>query len=139
MDDKKIDFLQVTRKTSNQLSLISTQLKMAEVVGTIYQERPNYTINELVADIGGSLGLVLGLSMIDMLVFGRAVFRIIQRKCHAILSSRHQLCNFIFSKDRRYLPSFRNRASTSSVAKSVDELERSPGIAKRPILYFSNV
>jgi hypothetical protein len=37
MDDKKIDFLQVTRKTSNQLSLISTQLKMAEVVGTIYQ------------------------------------------------------------------------------------------------------
>ena len=42
MDDKKIDFLQVTRKTSNQLNLISTQLKMAEVVGTIYQGTPNH-------------------------------------------------------------------------------------------------
>ena len=52
--------------------MISTTIRMAEVVGTLYEERPNYTFNELVADIGGSLGLVLGLSMIDIFVFGRA-------------------------------------------------------------------
>ena len=41
---------------------------MAEVTGTIYTEIPTYAYSALIADIGGSLGLVLGLSLIGELV-----------------------------------------------------------------------
>ena len=32
------------------LALISTTIRMAEVVGNLYEERPNYTFNELAKD-----------------------------------------------------------------------------------------
>ena len=40
-------------------------------MGIYYEERPDYLFNELVADVGGSLGVILGLSLVDILIFGR--------------------------------------------------------------------
>ena len=37
---------------------------MAEITGTTFTEIPTYAFSALIADIGGSLGLVLGLSLI---------------------------------------------------------------------------
>ena len=63
------------------------------MVGKLYEERPNYTFNELVADIGGSLGLVLGLSMIDICVFGRTMCRVTRRKISQFSTSRKPTCS----------------------------------------------
>ena len=36
-------------------------LRVVDVTGTIFTEIPSYKLSELVADIGGSLGLILGI------------------------------------------------------------------------------
>ena len=36
-------------------------LRVEDVTGTIFTEIPSYKLSELVADIGGSLGLILGI------------------------------------------------------------------------------
>ena len=46
---------------NDDLVMISTTLKVAEKAKVIYEETPNYTKEELFADIGGALGLFLGL------------------------------------------------------------------------------
>ena len=46
---------------NDDLVMISTTLKVAEKAKVIYKETPNYTKEELFADIGGALGLFLGL------------------------------------------------------------------------------
>ena len=51
------------------LALVTTTLKLAEKSKLIYEEQPNYTKEELLADIGGALGLILGLNLLDVLVF----------------------------------------------------------------------
>jgi len=43
-------------------TLVSTIIQLADMQGEFYEERPAKTFNELVADVGGSLGVVLGLS-----------------------------------------------------------------------------
>ena len=50
-------------------ALVTTTLKLAEKSKLIYEEQPNYTKEELLADIGGALGLILGLNLLDVLVF----------------------------------------------------------------------
>ena len=45
---------------NDDLVMISTTLKVAEKAKVIYEETPNYTKEELFADIGGALGLFLG-------------------------------------------------------------------------------
>lgn len=51
------------------IALVTTTLKLAEKSKLIYEEQPNYTKEELLADIGGALGLILGLNLLDVLVF----------------------------------------------------------------------
>ena len=53
----------------SDLALVATTLKVAEKSKILYEESPNYTEEELVADIGGSLGLILGLNLLDVLIF----------------------------------------------------------------------
>ena len=57
----KIKVLHHLRNTSSEIELVSTTVRMAEVTGTVFTEIASYAFAELVADIGGSLGLVLGL------------------------------------------------------------------------------
>ena len=60
--------------------MITTKLKLAEKSKIIYDEHPNYTKAELLADIGGSLGLILGLNLLDVFVFSGSLMRIISKK-----------------------------------------------------------
>ena len=53
----------------SDLALVATTLKVAEKSKILYEESPNYTEEELLADIGGSLGLILGLNLLDVLIF----------------------------------------------------------------------
>ena len=46
---------------------MTVSIKLAEQNGII-REEPTYTLNSLVSDIGGALGLVLGLSILDLLI-----------------------------------------------------------------------
>ena len=57
------------------LELITTTLKVAEMSKVVYEELPNYTKEELYADIGGALGLILGLNVLDVLVFSGALIK----------------------------------------------------------------
>ena len=59
--------------------MISAKIRLAEEVGTLYEEREDYSVFELFSDIGGALGLVLGLSLIDIMVFGRHAVRLAER------------------------------------------------------------
>ena len=33
------------------------------------EEAPTYTVNQLLADIGGAMGLILGLNILDVILF----------------------------------------------------------------------
>ena len=57
----------------SDLALVATTLKVAEKSKILYEESPNYTEEELLADIGGSLGLILGLNLLDVLIFSGSV------------------------------------------------------------------
>ena len=53
-----------------------------------YIERKSYHMNECLADIGGSLGLILGLSLVDILLFGKRIRLYCKTKRHlAILAN----------------------------------------------------
>ena len=53
---------------NDDLVMISTTLKVAEKAKVIYKETPNYTKEELFADIGGALGLFLGFGSLNFRV-----------------------------------------------------------------------
>ena len=59
----------------SQIGLIQVTLKLSEIAGFLYEEVPSYSTGHLVSDIGGALGLVLGLSILDCLVFSGIVLR----------------------------------------------------------------
>ena len=46
----------------------------------IYEETPSYTLGKLIADIGGTLGLILGLNILEILVFVVKATKIAQEK-----------------------------------------------------------
>ena len=47
---------------------ISVKLRLSEVGGMFHVESPSYSLGSLLSDVGGALGLVLGLSILDFLV-----------------------------------------------------------------------
>ena len=49
------------------IEFVTVSVKLAEQNGII-REESTYTLNSLVSDIGGALGLVLGLSILDLLI-----------------------------------------------------------------------
>ena len=80
LDDQAIKAIQGLQNVSQDIEVVSTTIQLADMEGEFYEERPAKTFNELVADIGGSLGVVLGLSLIDVLVFGRWLTNFIKRR-----------------------------------------------------------
>ena len=52
---------------------------MAEVTGTVHEENPVYSRDALISDIGGALGLVLGLNVLDAIVFSGVVIKKVYR------------------------------------------------------------
>ena len=51
----------------NFIEFITVSVRLAEQNGII-REEPTYTFDSLVSDIGGALGLILGLSVLDLLI-----------------------------------------------------------------------
>ena len=56
------------------LALVSVTIKLAEQNGVI-REAPAYKFDALVSDIGGALGLICGLSILDLLIFVTNIVR----------------------------------------------------------------
>ena len=48
---------------------------MAEESDQLNDELPSYTFDALISDIGGAMGLLLGLSILDLCVFSSNVIR----------------------------------------------------------------
>ena len=44
---------------------------MADIFGNFFAEKANYTFSDLVSNIGGKLGIVLGLSIADLILRGK--------------------------------------------------------------------
>ena len=59
----------------SETKLLGKPLKLAEVSGIIYEETPTYSAGLLVFYIGGTLGLLLGLSILDLMMFSSLVFK----------------------------------------------------------------
>ena len=57
------------------LELITATLKIAEVSGIVHEESPVYSKEALISDIGGALGLVLGLNLLDFLICSGIFFK----------------------------------------------------------------
>ena len=61
---------------------MTVSLKLAAQTGII-REEPTYSFTSLVSDIGGALGLVLGLSILDLLIPVSDLFR---KSCHMLVN-----------------------------------------------------
>ena len=48
-------------------------LNMAEVSGITYEEKIDYSFVELLSETGGSMGLFLGLSLVDIFTLFRSI------------------------------------------------------------------
>ena len=70
------EFLELSRK----LLSVTTKLRQAEKAKIVYEENPNYTRGALIADFGGAMGLMLGLNILDVLVFSGSVLKLIVKK-----------------------------------------------------------
>lgn len=58
-------------------------LYYASKMVTVYQERPGYDLNQFVSDIGGSLGFLLGLSVLGLIVLLEMVTVWLLKRCMA--------------------------------------------------------
>ena len=67
-------------KLSQKLKLVTTKLRQAEKAKIVYEENPNYTRGALIADFGGAMGLMLGLNILDVMVFSGSVLKMIAKK-----------------------------------------------------------
>ena len=74
------------------IEFVTVSVKLAEQNGII-REESTYTLNSLVSDIGGALGLVLGLSILDLLI---PVSDLLRKVCDLIG------CTFRNSKNSRF-------------------------------------
>ena len=59
---------------------VTTKLRQAEKAKIVYEENPNYTRGALIADFGGAMGLMLGLNILDVLVFSGSIVKLIAKK-----------------------------------------------------------
>ena len=50
-----------SRSVSDDLELISTKVRIAEVSTKLFEEKVDYPFEELISETGGSLGVFLGL------------------------------------------------------------------------------
>ena len=65
---------------SRKLLPVTTKLRQAEKAKIVYEENPNYTRGALIADFGGAMGLMLGLNVLDVLVFSGSIIKLIAKK-----------------------------------------------------------
>jgi len=86
MDQAEGDYMRKIAKTQaikvnlKELVLVSTTLKVAELSKVVFEETPNYTSEQLVSDIGGALGLALGLNILDLLMFSGSFAKTVIQK-----------------------------------------------------------
>ena len=59
-------------------------MQIAEQSGVI-REEATYKFGELVSDIGGALGLICGLSILDLLVFSTSFFRKVTKRITSLV------------------------------------------------------
>ena len=68
------------RHNSNETGMCSILVYQADRI-IIDNEQPEYTSFEFLSDVGGTAGLVLGLSAASLISIGEDLFRVIYEKC----------------------------------------------------------
>ena len=68
------------RHNSNETGMCSILVYQADRI-IIDNERPEYTSFEFLSDVGGTAGLILGLSAASLISLGEDLFRLIYEKC----------------------------------------------------------
>ena len=66
LSQKSEEALKELRKEVDTLNLIEMTLHTAEVPGVNYEEKVDYSFTELISETGGSMGIFLGLSLVDV-------------------------------------------------------------------------
>ena len=65
-------------------------LNLAEQTNKVFEEIPDYTSDQFLAEIGGSAGLFLGLSLLTFVEFFASLFLLIFTKAMRGWKKRHQ-------------------------------------------------
>ena len=65
---------------------------MGEMEDVLNEEVPTYTFGGLISDIGGAMGLLLGLSILDLLAFSSVA---IQKIARGIVSVKRSMVNLL--------------------------------------------
>ena len=96
-------------------------LNLAEQTNKVFEEIADYTSDQFLAEIGGSAGLFLGLSLLTIVEFFASLFLLIFTKAMRGWKKRHQkMCKSGKHVDNALTEKFTSTSGTSETNSSHD-------------------